>query len=118
MKICKPAKWIMQSKKLDPIYEDLSYAPQALADRYHDYTGFINTVSTIQTCQPYGCGTVNELWSVSKCRLTLVPTESRTPAKNVLEIFSLLLFLPFPEEIELDHIIKKRRNYNSSNWNQ
>ncbi|OMF14433.1 adenosine deaminase [Paenibacillus amylolyticus] len=29
--------------------------------RYHDYTGFINTVSTIQTCQPYGCGTVKEL---------------------------------------------------------
>jgi len=28
--------------------------------RYHDYTGFINTASTIQICQPYGCGPVNE----------------------------------------------------------
>ncbi|WP_346836077.1 adenosine deaminase [Paenibacillus polymyxa] len=24
--------------------------------KYHDYTGFIDTVSTIQVCQPYGCG--------------------------------------------------------------
>ncbi|MBH5319535.1 adenosine deaminase [Paenibacillus sp. GSMTC-2017] len=28
--------------------------------RYHDYTEFINTVSTIQMCQPYGCGAVEE----------------------------------------------------------
>jgi hypothetical protein len=27
---------------------------------YHDYTGFINTASTIQICQPFGCGPVNE----------------------------------------------------------
>lgn len=28
--------------------------------KYHDYTGFINTVSTIQICQPFGCGPVKE----------------------------------------------------------
>lgn len=28
--------------------------------KYHDYTGFIQTVSTLQTCQPYGCGPISD----------------------------------------------------------
>ncbi|MGM1047755.1 hypothetical protein SAMN05661091_2957 [Paenibacillus uliginis N3/975] len=28
--------------------------------KYHDFTSFINTASTIQVCQPYGCGPVED----------------------------------------------------------
>lgn len=28
--------------------------------KYHDFTGFINTASTIQVCMPYGCAPIEE----------------------------------------------------------
>lgn len=62
-----------------------------------------------------------KLFSSTAFEFVAIYVESRNPAKNVLAIFyfviyNTLLFLFF-EEIELDHIIKKKGDCNSPKWN-
>ncbi|OAB42304.1 adenosine deaminase [Paenibacillus glacialis] len=58
------AYWIEKTYTKEERHSDFSATLTIRKDfhyyQYHDYTGFINTVSTIQMCQPYGCGPVEE----------------------------------------------------------
>ncbi|MBB3131297.1 hypothetical protein FHS19_006017 [Paenibacillus rhizosphaerae] len=58
------AYWITKTYTKEDIQSDY-YATLTIRKdhhyyKYHDYTGFIDTASTIQICQPYGCGPVEE----------------------------------------------------------
>lgn len=58
------AYWVTKTYTRDVRHSDFSATLFIRKDhhyyKYHDYTGFIETASTIQTCQPFGCGPVNE----------------------------------------------------------
>lgn len=58
----KRAYWIEKTYTKTVKHSDYSATITIRKDfhyyKYHDYTGFIETVSTIQSCMPYGCGPV------------------------------------------------------------
>lgn len=60
----KKAYWVEKTYTKEDRQSD-SFATLTIRKDYHYYkyydnTGFIETVSTIQTCMPYGCGTVEK----------------------------------------------------------
>ncbi|QZN74770.1 adenosine deaminase [Paenibacillus sp. DR312] len=58
------AYWVTKTYTRDVKHSDFNATLFIRKDhhyyKYHDYTGLIDTASTIQTCQPFGCGPVNE----------------------------------------------------------
>lgn len=58
------AYWITKTytkeERITDAYATLTIRKDHHFYQYHDYTSFINTASTIQVCQPYGCGPVEE----------------------------------------------------------